>query len=171
MELPFPRKEGDGNLSHAFFKGNGRLWGVELDHALRGQHKGGSNRRMSCHGQFDRRGKKAYSIVICRILSREYEGTLREIEFLGQCLHGLRGQTACIRKHGQLVPAERLIRKHIHETIVQVFHVFLILHHSFEISGVLLIPQYISERDVFSTPSRYFFSSSHYVEAHTVPVL
>src|SRR5205085_12408393 len=71
------------------------------------------------------------SIVRCRILSREYEGTLREIEFFGQGLHGVRGQTARISKHGQLVPPERLIRKHIHERIVQLFHLFLILRHSF----------------------------------------
>lgn len=111
-----------------------------------GQHKGGANRRMTGHGQFDRRGKKADSIVGCSILSREHEGALREIQFFGQCLHGFRGQTARIRKHGQLVPAERLIRKHIHETIVQLFHVFHIPRYSFEISRVFLMPQYTSER-------------------------
>src|SRR2546425_601650 len=114
MELPFPHLKCDRNYSHAFLKGNRRLWFSKLDHALMSEYKGCSDRWMTRHGQFDRRGKEAYPVVMRSILSREHEGTLREIQFFGECLHRFRVQAARIGKDGQLVPAERLIGKHIH---------------------------------------------------------
>src|SRR5213592_4729353 len=91
MGLPFPHLKCDRNYSHAFLKGNRRLWFSKLEHALMSEYKGCSDRWMTRHGQFDCWGKEAYPVVIRSILSREHEGTLREIQFFGECLHRFRG--------------------------------------------------------------------------------
>src|SRR5207302_7242601 len=77
------------------------------------QRKGNADRRMPRHWKFDGRREYSDANIRGRRLSGEHEGRLGEAYFRGYALHYVRVQPGGVRKNGQLVPSEGVVREYV----------------------------------------------------------
>src|SRR5205807_656874 len=82
------------------------------------EHEGGCDGRVAGHRELGAGGKDSHAPVVARVVGRQHEGRLRQIELFGDRLHRLGRQPTTVRDDGQRVPAERAIREHVNEVVV-----------------------------------------------------
>jgi hypothetical protein len=77
------------------------------------QHRGGADRRVPGEGQFRLGREDAHLGRVARVLGRQHEGGLGEVELARDRLHGAGREARGLGQHGELVAAERGVREHV----------------------------------------------------------
>ena len=80
---------------------------------LRSKHPGGTDVGMAGKADFSGWCEDAYLGGMVRVIGRQHEGRLAEVELAGQGLHRWSVQPAGVGDHGQRVAAETAIGEHI----------------------------------------------------------
>jgi len=95
--------------------------GLLLEHVMLGrlgiaarQYVAGADIRMAGKRQFRPRGEDPHPRVVLRIVGRQHEGGLGQVELRRDGLHVGLTQAARLGKHRQRIAAETLLGEHVH---------------------------------------------------------
>ena len=78
--------------------------------------------RVAGHRKLAPRREDAHAPVVRRVVGRQHEGRLRQVELFGDGLHRLGRQPAPVRENGQGVPAERAVCEHVNAVVMESSH-------------------------------------------------